>query len=164
MAHPNHEDSTVHLLSKKSRRLRRDTFFFMREFTGLHVLIAGLNQRLAPVTCAKLNRWVRFMDKRAFTFELEPVELARSGAVLKYSSVTAGSNIPPESNVPLPAGDYVWHVIVSPEMESSYMPPFSTFLDSATFSELQSGAQVPGELHVGIFGLERTFPDVSPTT
>jgi hypothetical protein len=40
---------------------------------------SGLNQRLTPVTSAKLHRWVRILDRDTLDFELQPVTVKKNG-------------------------------------------------------------------------------------
>ena len=123
---------TVHLLSKKSRRLHRDTFFFVPYLTGrllggeqifnwsfchtIYMLTSssGLNQRLTPVTSAKLHRWVRILDPDTLDFELQPITVKKTVAILTYEKAPAGPNIPADSTAPLPPGDYAWRVTGKP--------------------------------------------------
>ena len=128
--------STVHLLSKKSRRLHRDTFFFVPYLAGrllggelalnrslCHVYLssmlmsfAGLNQRLTPVTSAKLHRWVCILDPDTLDFELQPVTIKKTVAILTYEKAPAGPNIPADSTAPLAPGDYAWRVTGKPRL------------------------------------------------
>jgi len=77
---------------------------------------SGLNQRLTPVTSAKLHRWVRILDPRALDFELQPVTIKKTGAVLAYEKVPVGQSIPAASMAPLVPGDYVWYVTGMPHL------------------------------------------------
>ena len=72
---------------------------------------SGLNQRLTPVTSAKLHRWVSILDPNTLDFELQPVTVEKTAAILIYEKAPAGSNIPADSIAPLPPGDYAWRVI-----------------------------------------------------
>ena len=71
---------------------------------------SGLNQRLTPVTSAKLHRWVRILDPWALDFELQPVTIEKTVGVLAYAKVPIGPSIPAASTAPLVPGDYAWRI------------------------------------------------------
>ena len=79
-------------------------------------LFSGLNQRLTPVTNAKLQRWVRILDPKTLDFELQPITIKKTVGILAYEKVTAGPNIPADSTAPLAPGDYAWHVTGTPHL------------------------------------------------
>ena len=132
MSLPHSTDSPVHLLSRKSRRLLRNTFFFLPGLSGRLLggelilnctfcrvyltSFTGLNQRLTPVTSAKLQRWVRILDPRALKFELQPITIKKTIAILTYEKVPVGPSIPADSTVPLAPGDYAWYVTGRPHL------------------------------------------------
>ncbi|KAF8892781.1 hypothetical protein CPB84DRAFT_1783516 [Gymnopilus junonius] len=124
----------VHLLSIKSEKLQRDTFFFLPGGQ----LIAGLNQRFTPVNCATLNRWVKICDPRGFPFGLHPIELMKWG-ILRYVSVETGPAIPTESTAPLPPGDYSWDITVPHQLP----PLISVASNEKPIAELNAEAQQP---------------------
>ena len=125
MTFAHNQHSSVHLLSKKSQRLERDTFFFKPnsfgfliggKFTYLrtdhHIpttCSTGLNQRLTKVTAATLNRWGKLCDSLCPRFYLYPVTLKKCG-ILKYIPETRGPAIGPESTDYLEPGDYTIEV------------------------------------------------------
>ena len=77
---------------------------------------SGLNQRLTPVTSAKLHRWVHILDPDTLDFELQPVTVKKTVAILTYEKEPAGPNIPADSTAPLPPGDYAWRVTGKPRL------------------------------------------------
>ncbi|RDB17247.1 hypothetical protein Hypma_001762 [Hypsizygus marmoreus] len=106
----------VHMLSKKSRDLARDTFIFQPSPVRLW---CGLNQNLSPVTSNIFQRWMRLINPNLPPFELCPITLQKYG-VLHYSASPSGEPIPPQSTKRLPPGDYAW---VSPN--PNFMEPFT---------------------------------------
>jgi len=96
-----------HTPSEKSYNLRRDTFLF---WPGLPAyLLIGLNQKITPVSSAKLRRWIRIIDPTSPDFDLRPVTIHKI-APFRYSAKPSGPTIPPDSTVPLPPGDYGWTI------------------------------------------------------
>jgi hypothetical protein len=77
---------------------------------------SGLNQRLTPVTSAKLQRWVRLLDVDARDFELQPIIIKKTIGVLTYGKVPVGPRIPADSTAPLAPGDYSWCVTGRPHL------------------------------------------------
>jgi len=77
---------------------------------------SGLNQRLTPVTSAKLHRRIRILDPDTLDFELQPVTIKKAVAVLTYEKAPAGPNIPADSTAPLAPGDYAWRVTGKPRL------------------------------------------------
>ncbi|PPQ69455.1 hypothetical protein CVT26_002865 [Gymnopilus dilepis] len=133
----------VHLLSKKSVRLERDTFFFRPNPFGS--LIGGINQRLAKITCATLNRWGKLCDPRCPRFYLYPVALKKCG-ILKYLTDPTGPAIGPESTDSLEPGNYIIEVkdcdMADPFDFLNITFPFIPFdHDLKSFTELEAAAE-----------------------
>ncbi|KAJ6470142.1 hypothetical protein DFH09DRAFT_1221228 [Mycena vulgaris] len=97
-----------HILSDKSAELHRDTFFFAPAGPHPIRLVLGLNQTLTPVTSATLRRWAHLMAGRPQEFYLCPVKLTPRG-IMSYSMSPSGDILDPDSNQPLPPGNYGWY-------------------------------------------------------
>ena len=67
----------------------------------------GLNQKITPVSSAKLHRWIHIIDPQSEDFDLRPVTLERAG-VFSYIATPSGPTISSESTSPLSPGDYGW--------------------------------------------------------
>ncbi|KAJ7726659.1 hypothetical protein B0H14DRAFT_2641046 [Mycena olivaceomarginata] len=65
----------------------------------------GLNQQISPVTSATLRRWADLMVREHYEFFLSPVTVNPRG-IMSYS-VTL---IRPDSDNPLPLGNYGWYL------------------------------------------------------
>ncbi|KAJ7629810.1 hypothetical protein DFH06DRAFT_710292 [Mycena polygramma] len=102
------EDFHGHVLSAKSVELQRDTFFFAPTGPFPTRLVLGLNQKLTPVSSAKLRRWVALLSERGLVFFICPVILKSMGA-MRYSISPCGPIVDPESTEPLPPGNYGWY-------------------------------------------------------
>ncbi|KAJ7212657.1 hypothetical protein GGX14DRAFT_621003 [Mycena pura] len=97
-----------HILSDKSAKLQRDTFFFAH-MGGFPIrLVLGLNQQITPVTSATLRRWADLMVGEHHEFFLSPVTVNPKG-IMSYSMTPSGPVIPPDSDEPLPPGNYGWY-------------------------------------------------------
>ncbi|KAJ7214567.1 hypothetical protein GGX14DRAFT_696652, partial [Mycena pura] len=121
-AHYDSEDAQRrHILSDKSAELQRDTFFFAHMGRFPIRLVLGLNQKITPVTSATLRRWADLMVGKHHEFFLAPVTVNPNG-IMSYSMTPSGPIIPPDSDEPLPPGDYGWYLNVD--------------LDPAEFPEL----------------------------
>ncbi|KAJ7307092.1 hypothetical protein DFH08DRAFT_901213 [Mycena albidolilacea] len=97
-----------HILSEKSAELQRDTFFFAH-MGGFPIrLVLGLNQQITPVTPATLQRWADLMVGRHHEFFLCPVTVNPKG-IMSYSMTPTGPTILPDSDDPLPPGNYGWY-------------------------------------------------------
>jgi len=77
---------------------------------------SGLNQRLTPVTSAKLHRWILILDPDTLDFKLQPVTIKKTVAILTYEKAPAGTNISADSTAPLAPGDYAWRVTGKPRL------------------------------------------------
>ncbi|KAJ7182958.1 hypothetical protein C8R43DRAFT_17635 [Mycena crocata] len=97
-----------HVLSTKCRELQRDTFVFTAFSCHPIRLLFGLNQKLTPVSPARLHRWVDVMRGKHLEFFLCPVRVATLG-VMTYSCVPIGPIVEPTSEEPLPPGNYAWY-------------------------------------------------------
>ncbi|KAJ6580302.1 hypothetical protein B0H10DRAFT_2099027 [Mycena sp. CBHHK59/15] len=98
-----------HILSEKSAELQRDTFFFAH-MGGFPIrLVLGLNQQITPVTSATLRRWADLMVGEHHEFFLSPVTVNPKG-IMSYSMTPSGPIIPPDSDEPLPPGNYGWYL------------------------------------------------------
>ncbi|KAK7045238.1 hypothetical protein R3P38DRAFT_2883161 [Favolaschia claudopus] len=118
-----------HLLSTHSKAMRFDTFFWVTRHPITELLI-GVNQNATPMTCALLNRWLSIMagpgTVRGYEIKDEeeylpnksdddeeecekiyicPVEITSTG-VLQYWMTPNGTVIEPDSDMPLPTGNY----------------------------------------------------------
>ncbi|KAJ7440364.1 hypothetical protein FB451DRAFT_1300451 [Mycena latifolia] len=108
--HPHSGDVPYgHIFSQKSAELQRDTFFFAH-MGGFPIrLVLGLNQQITPVTSATLHRWADLMVGEHHEFFLCPVTVNPKG-IMSYSMTPSGPIIPPESDDPLPPGNYGWYL------------------------------------------------------
>ncbi|PPQ69453.1 hypothetical protein CVT26_002863 [Gymnopilus dilepis] len=150
MTFAHNQHSSVHLLSKKSQRLERDTFFFRPNSFGF--LIGGLNRRLTKVTAATLNRWGKLCDSRCPRFYLRPVKLKKCG-ILTYTPESMGDAIGPESTDTLESGDYTIEVkdcdMADPfDFNNMTLPFISSSAHLKSFSELEGADEVPEHLKV----------------
>ncbi|KAJ6516733.1 hypothetical protein C8R47DRAFT_403394 [Mycena vitilis] len=109
-------DSHGHVLSKKSRDLQRDTFFFAPNGPYPTRLILALNQRSTPMSMVKLRRWALLISGRdtdpesypPLVFFICPVTM-KSTAAMAYSISPCGPIVDPDSDEPLPPGNYGWY-------------------------------------------------------
>ncbi|KAJ7718821.1 hypothetical protein B0H16DRAFT_1608318 [Mycena metata] len=97
-----------HFLSDKSAALQRDTFVFWADSYHPITLLFGFNQKLTPVSSAKLHRWVDVMSGRHQEFILGPVKVTPRG-IMSYVASPDGPLIDPGSEEPLPPGNYAWY-------------------------------------------------------
>ncbi|KAF7351308.1 hypothetical protein MSAN_01562300 [Mycena sanguinolenta] len=97
-----------HVLSTKSKALQRDTFFFAPSAMHPTDLVLGFNQKLTPLSMAKLKRWVHLMSgKENIEFYVCPVTMERRG-IMSYGISPSGPIV--ESSIePLPSGNYGWY-------------------------------------------------------
>ncbi|KAJ7271438.1 hypothetical protein B0H12DRAFT_1229089 [Mycena haematopus] len=103
------DPSHGHVLSDKSTKLQRDTFFFESWGSWNPIrLVLGLNQKLTPVTSATLRRWVRLIVGYPEDFSLRPVIIKPLG-IMSYSMSPSGPVVSPDSEDPLPPGNYGWY-------------------------------------------------------
>jgi hypothetical protein len=86
-------------------------------------LLSGLNHHLTQVTSAKFQRWVRALDPCLLDFDLRPITLKKTAAILSYEKVPAGPSIPADSTAPLAPGDYGWYVTGRPHLFSPITQP-----------------------------------------
>ncbi|KAJ7160360.1 hypothetical protein C8R46DRAFT_1223837 [Mycena filopes] len=79
----------THILSNKSRALGRDTFVFSSLNPTPSRLVLGFNQRLTPVSNAKIQRWVRVMTPETRDFVLCAVTVHSAG-IFEYYITPSG--------------------------------------------------------------------------
>ncbi|KAJ7454602.1 hypothetical protein B0H11DRAFT_261212 [Mycena galericulata] len=98
-----------HILSTKSTDLDRDTFFFITLIQKSQLFL-GVNQKFTPVTSATIHRWVDLMNGHPTSeqFFLCPV-IVHSAGVMSYYVRPSGPAIEPDSEEPLPPGNYGWY-------------------------------------------------------
>ncbi|KAJ7077391.1 hypothetical protein B0H15DRAFT_562104 [Mycena belliarum] len=102
-------DAYGHILSPKSTKYERDTFFFVTLHQASQLYL-GVNQKLTPVTSAALHRWVDLMTG---TFEKQefficPVTVHSAG-IMSYFVRPSGPVIEPDSRERLAPGNYGWY-------------------------------------------------------
>ncbi|KAJ7189233.1 hypothetical protein C8R46DRAFT_1184379 [Mycena filopes] len=95
-----------HALSDKSEALQRDTYFFSSGHPTR--LVLGFNQKLTPLSSAKLHRWTDLMSGWKQGFYICPVSVKPCG-VMVYSISPSGPVIDVDSEELLPPGNYGWY-------------------------------------------------------
>ncbi|KAJ7440938.1 hypothetical protein FB451DRAFT_1299346, partial [Mycena latifolia] len=107
--HPSEDLEHGHILSDESAELQRDTFFFAPMGSHPTRLVLGLNQKLTPVTSTTLRRWAHLMVGYPQEFFLCPATVKPLG-IMSYSMAPSGPIIAPDSEEPLPPGNYGWYL------------------------------------------------------
>ncbi|KAJ6487171.1 hypothetical protein C8R47DRAFT_1127942 [Mycena vitilis] len=106
-----------HALSAKSRELGRDTFVFAPLNPCPSKLVLGFNQKVTPVSSARIQRWARILNPETSDFVICPVNVLWLG-VFEYYITPNGPFIDPASTALLPPGNYGLYHQWQPELVS----------------------------------------------
>ena len=71
--------------------------------------LSGLNQRLMPVTPARLNRWMLLVARSGEPLCLSPVTVLQYSIMQYAIRPTTPTPIPEDSSEQLPPGNYGWY-------------------------------------------------------
>uniref|UniRef100_A0A8H8CK89 Uncharacterized protein n=1 Tax=Psilocybe cubensis TaxID=181762 RepID=A0A8H8CK89_PSICU len=130
-----------HVLSKVSKTLGKDTFFWA---PTSHRLIGGLNHNVTPITSKILHTWASLLDTsndRRVKFEIYPVKITSVPiGLFYYERYRSGENIPEMSTEPLPPGDYDFQVFANKKIDP--IAPTSNIL---SFKQIKYQSTLPKE-------------------
>ncbi|KAJ7610008.1 hypothetical protein DFH06DRAFT_1346145 [Mycena polygramma] len=98
-----------HVLSTKSTELQRDTFFFAPTGPFPTRLVLAFNQKITPISNAKLRRWAVIISGREDLVFFICLVTVKSMSVMQYSMSPCGPIVDPASTEPLPPGNYGWY-------------------------------------------------------